>query len=303
MNALKLLQKPKFWFVGIAVSLIAIHLSLVSKTAPTFFLGTSVLFWLAVASRIWEKRDHLSLKNENFSSFMGATIIILAIIKIFSLNDYDPFMRLFPLISALGLGLIASGGIKGLKPYCQELILLIVLAIPPELITKPINQLIGVSALTGKFSSFVLWHLGYEVSSQGEFIIQPTGSIWISPECAGLVTLLWLLQLSALFLAMFPLELSQKILVPIVAVLTGFVVNGLRIAHLAVLAVSNQEAFNYWHSENAQIFSLLDVLIIGLFCFFLIRQEEVEDDIDLAPKTLPKQGCFNHESATTNYQQ
>jgi cyanoexosortase A len=302
MNLLKLLLKPKLWFLGIAVSLIAIHLTLVSKTAPTFFLGTSILFWLAVASRIWEKRYTLSLKSEVFSSFLGTTLIVLVVFKSLSLNEYDPFLRLFPLISALGIGLLASG-IKGLKQYCQELILLIVLAIPPELITKPINQLIGVSALTGKFSSFVLWHLGYEVSSQGEFMIQPTGSIWISPECAGLVTLLWLLQLSALFLVMFPLKLSQKILVPIVALLTGFVVNGLRIAHLAVLAVSNQEAFNYWHSENAQIFSLLDVVIIGLFCFFLIRQEEVEDDIDFEPKKLPKQGCFNHESATTSYKQ
>ena len=288
MHSLKILHNSKYWFLGIAISLIAIHLTLVNKTAPTFFLGTSLLFWLAVASRIWEKRHTFSLKHEIFSSFIGATIIILGIIKIFSLTDYDPFMRLFPLISAFGLGLMAFGGIKGLKQYWQEIILLIVLAIPPELITKPINQLIGVSALTGKFSSFVLWHLGYEVSSQGEFIIQPAGSIWISPECAGLVTLLWLLQLSALFLVMFPLELSQKILVPIVAVLTGFVVNGLRIAHLAVLAVSNQEAFNYWHSENAQIFSLLDVAIVGLFCFFLIRQEEVEDAIALEPKKLPE---------------
>ncbi|MFB2981422.1 hypothetical protein [Microseira sp. BLCC-F43] len=76
MNSLKLLHNPKYWLVGIAVSLIAIHLTLVSKTAPTFFLGTSILFWLAVASRIWEKRDTLSLKSEKFSSFLGATIII-----------------------------------------------------------------------------------------------------------------------------------------------------------------------------------------------------------------------------------
>jgi cyanoexosortase A len=288
MKALKLLQKPKYWLLAIAISLIAIHLTLVSKTAPTFFLGTSILFWLAVASRIWEKRHTLSLKAGVFSRCLGTTLIVLILFKSLPLTGYDSFLRLFPLISALGIGLLASG-IKGLKQYWQELILLCVLAIPPELIAKPINQLIGVSALTGKFSSFVLLQLGYEVSSQGEFIIQPEGSIWVSPECAGLVTLLWLLQLSALFLAMFPLQWSQKILVPIVAVLTGFVVNGLRIAHLAVLAVSNQEAFNYWHSENAQIFSLIDVLIIGLFCFFLIRQEPVEDESAVESKHLQKQ--------------
>lgn len=272
---MKLLQKPKLWILGIAVSLIVLHLSLVGKTAPTFFLGTSILFWLAVGCRLWEKRRSLSLESRAISKFLGITLIILVIFKSLSLSGYDPFLRLFPLISALGLGVLASG-IKGLKQYWQELILLLVLAIPPELIAKPINQLIGVTTLTAQFSTFVLWHIGYEVSSQGEFMIQPTGSIWISPECAGLVTLVWLLQLSALVLAMFPLEWSQKILLPTVAVLTGFVVNGVRIAHLAILAASNQEAFNYWHSEKAQIFSLLDVVILGLFCFWMLEQNQAE---------------------------
>ncbi|MFB2979465.1 cyanoexosortase A [Microseira sp. BLCC-F43] len=279
MNLLKLLQKPKLWLLGIAVSLIGIHLSLVGKTAPTFFLGTSILFWLSVVSRLWEKRRTLSLNSGVFSRFFGMTLIILVIVKILSLNGYDPFLRIFPLISALGLGLIASG-IKKLKQYCQEFILLIVLAVPPELITDPINQLIGVSSLTGKFSSFVLWYLGYEVLADGDFIIQPKGKIWISPECAGLTTLLWLLQLSALFLIVFPLEFGKKILVPIVAVITGFAINGLRIAYLAVLAFSDREAFNYWHSQNSQIFSLLSVLLIGIFCLWLIKQEESEDGED-----------------------
>lgn len=277
MYLLKLLQKPKYWLLGIGFILIAIHLSLVGKTAPTFFLGTSILFWLAVVSRLWEKRRTLSLNSEVFSKFLGMTLIILVIVKIVSLNGYDPFLRIFPLISAFGLGLIASG-IKGLKQYWQEFLLLIVLAIPPELITEPINQLIGVSSLTGKFSSFVLHYLGYEAFAHGDFIVQPKGAIWISPECAGLVTLLWLLQLSALFLIVFPLEFGKKFLVPIVAVITGFAVNGFRIAYLAVLAVSNQEAFNYWHSENSQIFSLLSVMLIGLFCLWLIKQEESEDE-------------------------
>ena len=277
MNLLKLLQKPTFWLLGIAFILIAIHLSLVGKTAPTFFLGTSILFWLAVVSRLWEKRRTLNLNSRVFSRFLGMTLIILVIVKIVSLTGYDPFLRIFPLISAFGLALIASG-IKRLKQYWQEFMLLIVLAVPPELITDPINQVIGVSSLTGKFSSYVLWYIGYEAFAHGDFIVQPKGAIWISPECAGLTTLLWLLQLSALFLIMFPLELGKKILVPIVAVITGFAINGFRIAYLAVLAVSNQEAFNYWHSENSQIFSLFSVLLIGIFCLWLIKPEKIEDD-------------------------
>lgn len=277
IKLLKILPDSKLWILNIAVGLIAIHLTLVAKNAPTFFLGTSSLFWLAIISQLWEKRHTLSLNSGVFSRFFGIAIIILLLVKSLSLTGYDPLLRIFPLIAGFGLSLIASG-MKRLNQYSQELILFIVLAIPPELIAEPINQLIGVSALTGKFSSLILWHLGYEVFARGDFIIQPKGTIWISPECAGLATLLWLLQLSALFLIMFPLELGKKFLLPIIAVIIGFTINGFRIAYLSVLAFSNPAAFNYWHSQNSQIFSLLSVFLIGLFCLWLIKQEESEEE-------------------------
>lgn len=280
MNSLKLLHKPKYWLLGIAVSLIAIHLTLVGKTAPTFFLGTSVLFWAAIASRIWEKRHNFTISSNVFSRCFGTTLLGLVLLKSLSLAEYDPFLRLSPLLSALGLGLIAFG-LKELKQHWQELLLLLVLAVPTELLYEPLNQLIHLPKFTAIFSSLVLWYLGFNVSLQGETIILPTGSLFVGPECSGIVTQLWLLQLAMLLVVIFPLNWIQKILVPVVAVTTGFVVNGFRIAKLAVFAASNIEAFHYWHSERAQIFSMLSVLIVGLFCLLIIRQEETEDEQDV----------------------
>jgi exosortase/archaeosortase family protein len=68
---------------------------------------------------------------------------------------------------------------------------------------------------------------------------------------------------------------GQKIVVPIIAVLIGFIVNAARVALMAVLvSLSQPEAFKYWHEGNGSvIFSMIAVFIFGLFCWFAILQE------------------------------
>jgi cyanoexosortase A len=82
---------------------------------------------------------------------------------------------------------------------------------------------------------------------------------------------------------MFPMDWGQKILVPVLAIFLAFVVNGVRVALMAALAASSKpEAFEYWHKGNGSLmFSLIAVLLFGLFCLFLIRQQEpVERDTE-----------------------
>jgi exosortase/archaeosortase family protein len=72
-------------------------------------------------------------------------------------------------------------------------------------------------------------------------------------------------------------------LLPIVASLIAFIVNGIRVAILATLA-ANPESLEYWHKgEGSLIFSMIGVTILGLFCFFLLRQGEDEqyDSVEL----------------------
>lgn len=64
---------------------------------------------------------------------------------------------------------------------------------------------------------------------------------------------------------LFPTNSLRKILLPIVAILTGFIINGIRVAMLAILAGFNQEMFEYWHSDRGEIFSMVSVLIFALF--------------------------------------
>lgn len=188
------------------------------------------------------------------------------------LTSSEFLIRFLPFISALSIALIASG-IENLKQYRQELLLLLVLAVPLEKLIQPVNEIFGVATLLTKISTFILWYIGFEVTRQGETIILPMRATWVSPNCAGTLTILWMLQLAALILVIFPTTLNQKILVPVVAVSSVLLVNGIRIAIMAVLAAYDYSAFEYWHSDKFQIFSTIPILLFGLFCRFLIYRK------------------------------
>lgn len=271
----RLLQDSKFWLFALAIGLAALHLNLMWKlTGYIDELSVSVLFWVALLSLVWQKRNTLRLESDIFSSLCGLLLIAIILIKSLSLFWFESdFIKVTCLVSFIGLGLVASG-VKGLKQYWQELLIVILLLLPVEIILQQTEKIINVSVLAAKFSTFVLWYLGFEVSRQGVSVILPTGAIEIHPPCSGLNAMLLLLRLAFLFIILFPMHWSKKILVPIGAVFLTFIINVIRLTLMALLvASSNQAAFQYWHGEaGSQVFSTISILIFGAFCRFLIQQ-------------------------------
>ncbi len=229
-----------------------------------------LLFWGVVAFLIWERHETLTLESGIFSSCFAASLIAFILLKSSSIYGYDFFIRITPFLSGISLALLASGT-KGLKQYWQELLILAYTGIPPGLIGVFIN----VALLTAKFSAFILHYLGFEVVRQGVFLILEKGSVEVYHGCSGVNAILQLLGLSLVFLLMFPTTNGQKIVVPIIAVLIGFVVNAARVALMAVLvSLSQPEAFKYWHEGNGSvIFSMIAVFLFGLFCWLAILQD------------------------------
>ncbi len=248
------------WLLSIAGALIALHLNLSQQLGRSDLFGCALLFWVTVSFLIWQKRDRLFLKSDAFSSFAGTAILALLLYKSTHLFDGDFFLRLYPLIALFGWGLLASG-IKGLKQYRSEMFLLGFLAIPWEGI-----YVFDLSLLTAKFSTFVLWILGFEVTRNGVWIVLPSGSIEVYNGCSGLRTMVQLLGLSWIVLAIAIADWKQKILLPIAAILIGFTVNGVRVALMAVLvSLEDLDRFNYWHVGNGSlIFSVIAVLFFAL---------------------------------------
>ncbi|OCR02359.1 cyanoexosortase A [Oscillatoriales cyanobacterium USR001] len=274
-NWLKYAQEPKYWLLAIAAGLISLQLTLASRTNDIDSFGTMFMFWGIVAFLIWEKQENLKLESGIFASFFGITIIALILLKSSSISGYDVFIRISPLLSGLSLGILASG-IKGLKQYWQELIVLAYLIIPPGLI----GVFVDVSLLTAKSSAFILHYVGFNVIRQGIYLRLPNGSIEVYHGCSGVHAILQLLGLAIVFLLMFPTTRNQKIIVPIVAVIVAFFVNSARIALLAVLvSLSQPEAFKYWHQGNGSVvFSMISVAVFGLFCwFFILREQEQQN--------------------------
>ncbi len=270
----KLLKKSPFWLLGIAAGLIAIHLTLTWRAGIIGYLGLSVLSGLASWSLLWEKRHSLNLESGIIPSFLGVSLIAWVLWKSAGLTEPD-FVRLSPLISAVGLALLASG-FKGLKQYWQELTIFFFLGMPKLLISSLIDIYPLTTKLTAQFSTFILWYSGFEVSRQGIEIVLPGSGVQVAPECSGTDVMTYMLTLAVICLVMFPLPSRQQIFAPIVAVVLGFAVNGIRVAVLAVLGASNnQELFDYWHrGDAAQLFTLIPVLIFCLFYLFVLRQGE-----------------------------
>lgn len=262
----------KFYLFGIAVGLTALHLLLTWRlTSDVDQLIINLLFWGSLLCLLWRKRNILNLESGILSSFFGLLLIALLFVKSISLFWFESsFLKIVPMIAALGLGLLASG-IKGLKQYWRELIIALLLCLPESLFLQIIEELFKITTLTAKFAAFVLWYIGFQVSRQGANIILSNGSVLVETLCTGISTALLLLKLSVLFILMFPSDWSKKILVPIGAVFIAFVTSGIRVALMAVV-VSNHEAFHYWHGgEGNQIFSTVSILIFGLLCRFLLQ--------------------------------
>lgn len=263
------LKYSKFLLLGIAVGCIAIHLNITGQSGNTDLLINSFIFCGAACSLVWEKRHTLSLKTEVFSTFLGV-ILIVAVLS----NSTSPginFLYVSPLISATGISLLASG-LKGLKQYRSELIILFFLGVPHA----TVFWLVDLSEVTARFAASLLWYLGFEVSRSGVNIVLNTGVVEVYPGCSGMKNILDLLGLAVLVLVMFPTDWRRKILLPVMAIFLAFIVNGVRVALMTYLvAYSNREAFDYWHQGDGSLtFSMISVLIFGLFCFFLLRLNE-----------------------------
>lgn len=270
----------QFWLLGLAATLVTIHLTLTMRAGDHPRAGISILFYLAVASLLWEKRQSFSLKVRVFPSLLGTLLITGVFIKsTFIMDNY--FLQLLPFVSALGLSLIASS-FKGIKLYWKELIILFFLGTPSVLLS---SSLTDISPFTAKLAAFILWYSGFQVSLQGVYITLPAGGVVVSEPCSGMKSITYLLGLAVIFLVMFPTNRRNNIIVPIAAVVLGFVLNGFRVAFLTILsASSNQKAFDYWHyGDGSTIVGMMAVLLLGLFCLFLLRQEEFENKDSIEP--------------------
>lgn len=268
MDLLKRLQEPDLWLLGIAAAFAALHLALLNRLDESEeIFATSLLFWIAAGSLLWEKRHTLTFDSGFVPSLLGASLLGLILLRCAALPDSTSMLRALPFVSLLGIGLLASG-FAGLLQYWREFIIFGLLAL--HRVLEVFLQSIDLPLLTAKAAMFMLWYSGFQVQQDGVFLNLQTGRVEVYGACSGINTLLLMVNVAVLFLLMFPLYSDvKKLLCLVVAVLIGFWVNSARVALMAILvAFSNKGAFEYWHSGNGSvIFSMISVGLFGLFCW------------------------------------
>jgi cyanoexosortase A len=272
LNNLKIHQ---ILLVAIAITVVAINLNLYLKMNDLNAFGTGIIFWVAVTSLVWDKRNSLKLDSGLFASFFAVALLTPILIKsVFIGSRSFTFLALFPTIAGLGLALLASG-FKGINQYWRELLALSVSGIS-KVFTAWLTDF-DPSLLTAQFSTYILWYLGFPVTRQGGniyFDSQPR-AVDVYAGCSGIGAMLYLLSLSVLFFLVFPTNRRTKVLLPIVAVVLGFVTNALRVALLAYLNAYNYlSSFDYWHDgEGSLLFSILSAVMLCGVAFWLMQTE------------------------------
>jgi cyanoexosortase A len=270
MDLLKGLREPQFWLLAIAAAIATLHLTLLSRIENSNdMVATSLLFWVAAGSLIWDKHETLSYQSRPLPSVVGLFILLFIFLRSAFSPDMASSAWALPMFAALGLGLMASG-FGGLRQYWKELIIFGLLAIYPLL--KLTLQAIDLSKITAKAAHLILAYFGFSVQlEKGVFLVMPTSRVEVYGACSGLESILQMLSISVLFLLMFPIAShSKKIICMVAAVLIGFLVNAFRVTLMVILNnAGDKGAFDYWHEGNGSlIFSAIAVLIFGVFCWF-----------------------------------
>jgi cyanoexosortase A len=317
-----LTKEPQFWLVALLAGLAAIYMTLVWRSGDTAHLGMSGLFWLAMASLLWDRRHQIQLSpglnltpthptpvqspnsesrpesnsepnsKSNAIPGIGATLMGIMIIGLilwqsnalidspdlnkdrFNANLY--FLRLSPWLSGLGVALLASGFAK-IRQFWRELVILFFMGAP----SVAASFLVDISPITAKFSAFLLWYTGFDILLQGKFIYVKLseslqGAVEVYEGCSGIESMTYLLGLSVVCLVMFPIARFKQWFVPPMALVLGFIINGIRVSLMAVLSASGDKAaFDYWHEgEGSLLFGLFAVLALGGIYMFVLGQEE-----------------------------
>ena len=271
MDLLNQLQKPSFWLLGTTAAMMTLHLTLLSRTgdpelAQELF-ATYVLLWVAASFLVWERRHDLVLDSGAIGGTIGGGLLLGLLLLSTALPTSGSFLRSFPVVTVLGLGLLASG-LRGLHQYWKELLIFCLLTLNPLL--KLGLDLINLPRVTAQAAAFMLWYTGFDVRLEGLSLLLPTGRVDVYGACSGVSSMLQMLYISVLFVLMFSLRsVVQRVVAVLLAVLIGFLVNAARVALMAVLvAFSQKNAFDYWHTGNGSlIFAAIAVGLFGIFCW------------------------------------
>jgi cyanoexosortase A len=260
------MQRPAWMLWGLLGILLAFYLGLMLKAGYSYdHTGAISLGLSAIVYRVWQRRQKLALITSPVAWGLGMLLLAWVTLKGGLMQEPDAFLRLLPVIAALGFALVTSG-FKGLRQYWLEALILgfFQLSTMPGVVT---SEIVHTQALTAKISTGMLYTVGFEAVQQGVRVILPTGSVDVLGPCSPTIPVVRLFEMLIFFLAIYPTTWIQRLILPFSAVIIGVGVNSIRVAILAVLTANqNTSGFDFWHhGMGSNIFSVANVIVFWLF--------------------------------------
>lgn len=295
-----------FIYSVVLVILLTAYMGLLLRYDEVAHLGMSALFFAGSASLLWERRHTLRVGSHWRDTVLGVCLIVLVLGSIaYLLGQYSVYasrvsrqialpksltlwIRSLPLLSALGVSCIAFG-LSRLKLVWRELAIMVALGLPGILAA----YMVDVSPVTAQFSAALLWYTGFDVVREGVYLFLGKGGVEVYAGCSGLESMAYLFGLSGLCLIMFPLKGLKQYVIPVVGIIMGFVINGVRVALMTVLtAKGNKVGFDYWHTgDGSLLFGVIAVLAFGAF-YMAVQTLEERLEVPKAAPTHSKQSAL-----------
>ncbi|WP_156113973.1 cyanoexosortase A [Myxosarcina sp. GI1] len=275
-------KRDRFWLFFSLISLSILYLNLIWRTTTDLDrLTTDSLFWAVILWSLWYKRDRFSYDSGLISSFVGWFWLSIVMTKTITLFWFEStLLPILPFSAAIALAVIASG-FKGLLQYWRELFFTAFLFFPVGAMGYFLDRQTDISLWTAKVATYLLYYFGFNVANQGNEVLlflpnfgefQAT----ILYPCTGGPMILLMLKLALLLSILMPLEQTQRLFLPVISIVVGFILGVIRVCILT-LAIPKPAEFDYWHgSEGSQIFSTLAVVIFSLFCYWIVQQRELK---------------------------
>ncbi|WP_196803267.1 cyanoexosortase A system-associated protein [Dolichospermum circinale] len=227
---------------------------------------------------LYQQRYDLTLVSVFPANFIGCCLIIIPYLNAnFSIQEISIFWYFLPLITSVGFALLASG-FQGIKQFRRYLVITTIFPLV-EILVKLLGMLIKITVISAKFTSFLLWYLGFDSTTQGTLVYVNNGIIDVLSECTAIPLLILLLKVSFLLIILFPSFLKNIYLPFILSVVISGVFSVIRLAIIA-LVVTDKPAFNYWHgSQGGDIFALLSFLLFGITILFLSPNHQIPSSL------------------------
>jgi cyanoexosortase A len=269
------------------LALEALYVALVVHAGDRAHLGVSLVFLAAVSWLFYEDQEGDAGAMEpagGLSAAVGLGLILAcaaACLYLFSqpldTTEQHP-LRLLPMLMLTGV-LLWRGGPAALRRHWIKILVLFFLA-GPHLLAWWLRVPDLLAAWSTSFAGYALWYLGVDVSVKVPYIAVSGTVVEITPECAGVDTITYLMGFALLALLLFPVPHRGWWKVLVLAAAVGFFTNVTRIAILAVLSALDDPAhFDYWHtSEGSQVFGVAALAAFSLVYWLLQRRWSARAD-------------------------